>query len=394
MHRVSPRHPEVSSSSTSSSSLSSPSSSSIGLAVILIVSIMVMVLGCAPPTEDATATGNENATTSSESSDPWTLQQVQAGEISMRVATQGEGPLVLFLHGFPESWYSWRYQLPALADAGFLAAAPDMRGYGGTDAPEDIAAYSMEHLCNDVEALANHFSPNEPAVLVGHDWGAAVAWGCMTRVPERFRAVAALSVPTGPRAPQPFTEILRATHGDNFFYLLYFQEPGVAEAEFDPDPRELLQRVYASPDTPREPAEISDPLASAGGWLGRIGKPTELPPWLSQEELDYYVDQFQGGFRGGLNYYRNLDRNWELSADVDPIIEQPALFVAGALDGVIAGANEEQLRTNMSQTVTDLRGVHVLDGAGHWIQQERADDVNRLLIEFLQGLEATAAPAD
>jgi pimeloyl-ACP methyl ester carboxylesterase len=305
----------------------------------------------------------------------------------MRVAVEGTGPLVLLLHGFPESWYSWRNQIPALAAAGYRVVAPDMRGYGGTDAPADVADYDLAHLCADVTGLIDHFGEQQ-ALLVGHDWGAAVAWNCVTLAPERFRAVAGLSVPTGPRAPRPYSELLRESYGENFFYMLYFQEPGVAEAELDADPRAVLQRVYASPDTPREPPEVTDPKASAGGWLGRIGRPTELPPWMSQEDLDYYVAQFEGkGFRGGLNYYRQFERNFELTREVDATIPIPALFVAGALDGVIRGQSAEQLTAAMSPVAPDLRGVHVLEGAGHWIQQERADEVNRLLVEFFRGVE-------
>ena len=276
------------------------------------------------------------------------LRQIQVGDLSMRVAVAGDGPLVLLLHGFPESWYSWRFQLPALAAAGYTAVAPDMRGYGGTDAPEPTEAYDMTHLCSDVAGLVDAFG-GEPAVLVGHDWGAAVAWGCMNHNPRKYRAVAGLSVPASPRRSQRPTDALRALHGDSFFYMLYFQEPGVAEAELDADPRAVVQSLFASPDTPRSPPRITDPQASAGGFLGRLGVPTAQPSWLTARDVDYLVAQFSGrGYRGPVSYYRNIDRNWEASAGRDSVIEQPAIFIAGARDIVLAGQSPEQLRERMA----------------------------------------------
>ncbi|MEE9132945.1 MAG: alpha/beta hydrolase [Gemmatimonadota bacterium] len=316
------------------------------------------------------------------------LSYVRVNGIRVRIAEQGKGPLVLMIHGFPESWYSWRHQLRALAAAGYRAVAPDMRGYGGTDAPAEVEAYDILDLCGDVTGLLDALG-EEKAVLVGHDWGAVVAWYCALLEPARFTALVAMSVPWGPRADGPPLPRLRRLYGENFFYMLYFQEPGVAEAELDADPRGLLSRFFTAPDTPREPPRITDPRANAGGLIGRLGAPRELPPWLSQEDLDYYVAEFtRSGFRGGLNYYRNLDRNWELTPQLEGArITVPTLFIAGERDPVIGGRDKAGLERPMRLVAPDLRGVKLIAGAGHWIQQERADEINGLLIQFLQSGE-------
>ena len=351
------------------------------------VVVMALAIGCAAPAEPPDeASGDDTAEPRSQNAATYEMRTVQVGDLSMRVAEQGSGPLVLLLHGFPESWYSWRHQLPALAAAGFKAVAPDMRGYGSTDAPPAIEDYAMDRLCADVTGLIDAYG-EEQAVVVGHDWGALVAWQCTLLAKDRVRAVAALSVPYSGRAEVRPTEGWKQTFGDDFFYILYFQEPGVAEAELDADPRTVLRRVYASPDTPRAVPEVEDQLAAAGGWSVRMGHPTEWPPWLTEEDLDYYAGEFDDvSFRGGLNYYRNFDRNWELLADVDPVITPPALFIAGAQDGVIGNATKDQLVDRMSSVVPELRGVHLIPDTGHWTQQERPDEVNRLLVEFLKGL--------
>ncbi len=317
---------------------------------------------------------------------------VDVNGIRMRVAEAGEGPLVLFAHGWPESWYSWRHQLPALAEAGYRAVAPDMRGYGSTTAPPDIADYDIAHLCGDLKGLVSALG-HEEAVLVGHDWGAVAGWQCALLEPETFRAAVNMSVPYRGRAARSPLESWQEQFGDNFFYILYFQElngdgSGIAEAEFDADPRGLLSRLYTSPGTPREEPHVTDPLRSAGGWIPRRGAPTELPDWLSSEDLAYYVGEFEGaGFRGGINYYRNFHRNWETTPQLDGArVQQPSLFIAGEQDGVIGGATRDQLEEGMQRVILDLRGVHLIPDTGHWVQQERPEQVNQLLLEFLAGL--------
>ena len=315
------------------------------------------------------------------------MRTVETNGIKLRIAEMGQGPLVIFLHGFPESWYSWRHQLPATAKAGFHAVAPDLRGYGKSDKPAGVDDYDIHHLTADVVGLIDALG-QKTAVVVGHDWGALVAWNAVLLHPDRFTGVVAMSVPYGGRSAVSPLETMKKTYGDNFYYILYFQEPGVAEAEFDKDPRRFLSRLYLSPDSPREPPEITDPKRSAGGWSGRMGASKGLPSWLTQADLDYYVTEFtESGFRGGINFYRNFHRNWETTPQLaDKKITQPAAFIAGDRDGVIRGASAEQLTATMSRVATDFRGVTLIPSAGHWVQQERPEETNAALLAFLAGL--------
>jgi pimeloyl-ACP methyl ester carboxylesterase len=315
------------------------------------------------------------------------MRFIQTNGISMRIAEMGSGPLVVLLHGWPESWYSWRHQLPALADAGFHVVAPDMRGFGKTDAPKAVEDYDILKLTADITGLLDALG-EKSAVLVGHDWGAAVAWACLLLHPDRFRGLVAMSVPYRGRPSESPIEILKKAYGDNFFYMLYFQEPGVAETEFDADPRGILSRLYVSPNAPRETPAVTDPKRAAGGWIPRLGAPKGEQSWLTQADLDYFVGEFkQAGFRGGLNYYRNIHRNWERTPQLASAhIAQPVLFLAGEKDVVIRGATAEQLNAMMSQFVRDLRGVTLYPGVGHWVQQERPGDVNKAVIEFLKSV--------
>jgi pimeloyl-ACP methyl ester carboxylesterase len=316
------------------------------------------------------------------------LRFVETNGIELRIAEMGSGPLVLLVHGFPESWYSWRHQLPALAAAGYHAVAPDMRGYGKSDKPEAVEAYDIHHLTADLVGLVDALGEKQ-AVLIGHDWGALVVWNAMLLHPQRFSAVIAMSVPYTGRGAMSITQSLQAAMGDNFFYILYFQEPGVAEKEFDADPRGFLSRLYLSPDSPREPPLVTDPKRAAGGWIPRMGAPKGLPSWLTQADLDTYVAEFEhAGFRGGINYYRNFHRNWETTPQLQgATISAPALFVAGDKDGVIRGASAEALTTSMKTAVPGLRGVVLIPNTGHWVQQERPEETNRAILEFLKGLD-------
>ncbi len=320
------------------------------------------------------------------------LRFIESNGIQLRIAEQGEGPLVIMLHGFPESWYSWRHQLPALAEAGYHAVAPDLRGYGKSDKPESIQAYDILQLTADIVGIVDAMG-HETAVVVGHDWGAPVAWHCALLHPDRFSAVVGMSVPYAGRGGGSPIDGMKKIYGENFFYILYFQEPGVAEAEFDADPHAVISRMYTSPDAPREMPEITDPKANAGGMIGRMGKPKELPPWLSQKELDYFVGEFaEAGFRGGINFYRNIERNWEITAQLAGVqIKQPSYFIAGEMDMVIRtmfrAPDAERLEELMRPALPDLRGVKVIPKAGHWIQQERPAETNAALIEFLDSLK-------
>ena len=308
---------------------------------------------------------------------------VAANGINIHIAEQGSGPLVLLLHGFPELWYSWRHQLPALAAAGFHGVAPDVRGYGQTDAPYPIEAYSMREMTADAVGVLDAIGV-EQAVVVGHDWGAPMAWHCALLYPERFPAVIALSVPFAPRSSaMPPTQAFKRIFGDNFFYILYFQEPGVAEAELEEDVRRSMLLSLSNLSGGARSSEALTPRRRASTMFGDRMPPSSLPEWLSQEDLDCYVREFQRtGFRGGLNRYRNMDRDWAELAELQGAkVQQPALFIAGEQDPVLSFTRLE----SMTPYVPHLKTV-LLPGCGHWTQQERPSEVNREIVEFLHGL--------
>jgi pimeloyl-ACP methyl ester carboxylesterase len=361
-----------------------------GIRTVVLASAIVTAAGCSrselqPATQTPAAAADDKPT----------LRTVAANGINLRIAEMGKGPLVIFLHGFPESWYSWRHQLPALAKAGYHAVAPDMRGYGKSDKPAAVEDYDIQHLTGDVVGLIDALG-EKTAVVVGHDWGSIIAWNCLLLHPDRFTALVAMSVPYGGRGAVSPLETMKKNFGENFYYVLYFQEPGVAEAEFDADPRGILSRLYLSPDSPRDPPTVTDPKRVAGGWIPRLGPTKGLPPWLAQADLDYYVNEFkQAGFRGGINYYRNFHRNWETTPQLaGATIAQPVLFIAGAQDGVIRRASAEQLTRTMSPVAMDLRGVKLFPGAGHWVQQERAGETNEVIIQFLTDAAKPAKATD
>ncbi len=318
---------------------------------------------------------------------------VQTNGIRMHVAERGAGPLVLLCHGFPESWYSWRHQLQALAEAGFRAVAPDMRGYGQTDCPENIDQYTLFHLVGDVVSLLDSLSA-ETAVIVGHDWGAPVAWHAALLRPDRFRAVAGLSVPFIPRLPMRPTSIMPQNE-EALFYQLYFQSPGVAEAELERDVRRTILGILytASGDAPHPGHSTAGGggvgmVPRQGGFLSGLTVPGALPGWLTEEDVDFYQNEFaRTGFRGGLNWYRNIDRNWELLAPMAGAqVKVPALYVAGDRDLVVRFPGMEHLISALPNFVPQLRRTLMLPGCGHWTQQERPRQVNDALIDFLRGL--------
>ena len=318
-----------------------------------------------------------------------TFRFIETNGIRMRIAQMGDqGPLVLLAHGWPESWYSWRHQIPALAQAGYRVVAPEMRGYGLTDAPAEVADYDIVQLAADMVGVLDALG-EEKATIVGHDWGALVAANAVLLHPERFSSLVLMSVPYRGRGGQSPMAAMQAQFGDNFFYILYHNEAGgVAELEYDSDPRGILSRLYLSPDSPREAPVVTDPKRSAGGWIPRLGAAKELPGWLSKADLDYYVAQFErSGFRGGVNYYRNFQRNWEITEHLSSAkIEVPTLFIAGAKDVVIGGATAEMLQGAMAGTVADLRDVVIVPEMGHWIQQEDPAATNEAMLGFLQSL--------
>jgi pimeloyl-ACP methyl ester carboxylesterase len=316
---------------------------------------------------------------------------VEANGIHLHIAELGEGPAVLLCHGFPESWYSWRHQLAALASAGFHAIAPDMRGYGRSDQPAAIEQYTLLHLVGDMVGLLDALGI-EQAAIAGHDWGAPVAWHAALLRPDRFRAVIGLSVPHRPRSAVVPTSVM-PRRDDAVFYQLYFQTPGVAEAELERDVRtSLAKNLYAvSGDAPRPPGAGGGEVAMVprdGGFLAQMPFPGTLPAWLSAADLDFYAGEFaRTGFRGGLNWYRNIDRSWELLAPfADAKITVPALYMAGDRDLVVGFRNMDKAIANLAACVPKLRGSVMLPGCGHWTQQERAAEVNAAMIDFLRGL--------
>ena len=311
---------------------------------------------------------------------------VTSNGIQMHLAEAGSGPLVVLLHGFPESWYSWRHQLTALAAAGFHAVAPDQRGYGQTDRPADIAAYSMFHLVGDVIGLLDALG-EQRAIVVGHDWGAPVAWNTALFRPDRVRGVVGLSVPYRPRGQQSPLSALRRAAGENF-YQVYFQTPGRAEADLARDVRAtLLRTLYgASGENRSVPTMIVEPER---GFLGEVELPKGLPSFVTQADLDFYTAEFERtGFSGGLNWYRNIDRNWELAAAwAGAQVTPSALYVVGDRDVVYHfPGGGPQMISSLSRYAPNLKHVEVLPGCGHWTQQERPGEVNRLLLDFARSL--------
>ncbi len=311
-------------------------------------------------------------------------RRVATNGITLNIAEQGEGPLVLMCHGFPESWYSWRHQFQALANAGFHAVAPDMRGYGDSDKPEDISAYNQVEVINDIIGLIPALG-YDTAVVFGHDWGAPTAWGCALHHPDRVTAVGALSVPFSPRSAAPPLDTLKSIFKDQFFYQLYFQEPGVAEAEFEADVRVALRKFYHMASAQME-VGLLEPKPADADMLSDLPDPQEMGPWLSARDLDFYVNEFtQSGFRGPLNYYRNHNLTWQLTEGAPTRIKQPAMFVAGDKDGVIVMA--AQALKDMPKHVGDLRINTLIPDVGHWTQQEAPHAVNEHMVNFLREVD-------
>ena len=304
--------------------------------------------------------------------------------VDLNVVVEGDGPAVVLAHGFPELAYSWRHQIPVLANAGYTVIAPDQRGYGKSTRPEPIDAYDIHHLTDDLLGVLDALG-HEKAVFVGHDWGSMVVWSQALLHPERVAGVAGMSVPFLPRGPISTTAALKAVFGDQFFYILYFQEPGVADADLGRDPARTMRGLLAGVTLPVTGASPDLPAVSPdAGFVERLPQPAALPDWLSSAELDHYVAEFtRTGFTGGINWYRNFDRNWETTPQLDGLkVEVPSLFIGGALDPVLMLTPP----TIMDGWLQDHRGTVLIEGAGHWVQQEKPDEVNAALLGFVNGL--------
>jgi pimeloyl-ACP methyl ester carboxylesterase len=313
--------------------------------------------------------------------------RVDLAAVSLDVTHAGRpgDPVVVLAHGFPETSWSWRHQIPALARAGFHVLAPDQRGYARSSAPSAIEAYRSDHLTGDLTALARHVGADQ-AIYVGHDWGALLIWDLARLDPTACLGAVAISVPYTPW-PAPPTELFRAAFADRFFYMTYFQQVGPPEAELEADIAATMWRILWGASGEAFDSRVTEPLPVEGtGFLDQFPDPPDaLPAWLSAQDLAQYVDAFTAsGFRGPLNWYRNLDADHDLTRELGSApITMPTMFIGGTHDAVIAGRTEILA---LMEGLGDFRGSHLLEGAGHWTQQERPDEVNELLIEFCRSV--------
>ena len=309
---------------------------------------------------------------------------VHNGPIALNVAVKGEGKLIVCVHGFPELWYSWRHQIDRFSARGYRVAALDVRGYGGSSKPSEISAYSMRNLTADVAAVIDRLG-NGAAVLFGHDWGAPIVWNTALIYPEKVTAVAGLSVPYVPRGESSFIKLARSIYAGRFFYQLYFQQEGVAEAEFESDIPTALRKLYfaASGDGPLDALLAMKPADAK--LLDGMADPRPFPAWMSEAELKMYADAFQaGGFRGPLNRYRAQEIDFVDLADyAGKPVTRPSFFIAGERDPVrrfIPGLDLYQIA---GAACSDFRGSVIVPRVGHWVQQEAPDATNTALDAFL-----------
>jgi len=316
------------------------------------------------------------------------FRNVKSGEHNIRVAVDGSGPLVLMVHGFPESWSAFRHQLGPIANAGFTAAAIDVRGYGGSSKPHAVEDYDMASLVADNQAVADALGGGK-AILVGRDWGAPIVWNSALADPKRFVAVAGMSIPHTGGGSAPMIDIVRKVFTENgmFFYMVYFQDEGVAEKELEANVRDSIRRIYHTWSGDNPPGGWPVGKKHGEPFLLGMNDPAKFGAWMPDEEVDHLTKEFEGsGFRGPLNRYRNFHRDFEWAKQfAGKKIEQPALFMAGDRDIGITmfGQNVEE---RMRNVFTDLRGFHMIPGAGHWNQQEKPEETNRILIDWLKGL--------
>lgn len=311
---------------------------------------------------------------------------VRNGEIELRVATVGTGPLILCIHGWPELWISWRHQMQHFSHLGFTVAAMDVRGYGGSSKPKEIAAYTLAELCSDAAAVIDALGGGE-AIVFGHDWGAPIAWNTARLHPEKVRAVAGLSVPYTPVGPMSSLELWKQLYADRFFYQTYFQEAGVAEAEFGANTAKSLRMIYFSISGEGAGLFLQHKPVDAK-FLDGLVEPEPFPAWMGAEELQMYAEGIEaGGWHGPLNRYRAqaLD-SAELGSRPDPVLPQPATFIAGELDAVRNFVPGIDIFSFAPGACADFRGSTIIPGVGHWVQQEAPSEVNAALQAFIESL--------
>ncbi len=314
------------------------------------------------------------------------FQSIETNGITLRVVIEGDGPLVVLLHGWPQCWYLWRHQIDPLVRAGYRVAVPDQRGYGGSDCPEDVEAFGIRELAGDVRGIAEALGYRE-FVVIGHDWGCIVAWNTALLHADACRAVMGLSVPfwrVGPEIVSP------EGMDEQFWYIRYFQEPGVAERELDRDLGKSLLTIHASLAGDADPQTAwmqQGEFPRGAGLLDTLPQPKGIPAWMSQEDLDTYVEIYRRhGFRGGLNWYRNIPTNSERTPELEGRrFAQPAAFVAGRLDNVLL--YDPEWREPFEASFDDLRFLTLIDGAGHWVQAEKPEETNREILRFLKSVD-------
>lgn len=317
---------------------------------------------------------------------------IQTNGVTIRAAVQGEGPLVVMVHGFPESWYSWRHQMAPIAAAGFTACAIDVRGYGGSSKPHAVDAYTMEQITADVAGVIEALSPGKPAVLIGHDWGAPIVWHTAVLHPKQVRAVAGLSVPYFGLPPMSLDQLIKLMYTDQgkFFYQAYFKDEGVAEAAFEADVRGGLRKLYFAGGGDSEGYWGGVDKVHGDALLDGLPDPQPFPAWMSEEDIDYFVAEFErSGFRGPLNRYRNHTADFEhMSGVADRTIKQPSLFIVGERDLVLKmfGGSAEAAFERMKENVADHRGSYLIPKIGHWTQQEAPKETTGYLIDWLATL--------
>ncbi|MGI9345088.1 MAG: alpha/beta fold hydrolase [Gammaproteobacteria bacterium] len=320
---------------------------------------------------------------------------IETNGIRLRVFTAGEGPEILLIHGWPELWYSWRHQIEALSQAGYKVIVPDVRGYGGSDKPFELSAYRMSILAADMAGIIESYLANSKAsslVVIGHDWGAPIAWHTALLHPDKVHAVGGLSVPYIGRSPEPPLQLWRRIYQDRFFYQLYFEQEGIAEQELETDMLRSLRIIFYSGCADGMRELMANPVAKAkgDGMLDKMPDPAPFPDWMHADELAYYAAHFQqGGMRGPLNRYRCQDMDWHELADLKGRkIEQPSFFIAGELDPVLAFIPDQDIIAKMKQHhTTQLLFSEIIADGGHWIQQEKPAQVNKAILHFLRQLD-------
>jgi pimeloyl-ACP methyl ester carboxylesterase len=312
------------------------------------------------------------------------FETVPNGEIDLRVAIAGSGPPILCIHGWPELWYSWRHQIAHFTGRGYTVAAMDVRGYGGSSKPSEISAYRLTELCADAATVIDALGGE--SIVFGHDWGAPIAWNVARLHPDKVSAVAGLSVPYVPVGPVPLVDMFEQIYAGKFFYQLYFQQPGVVEAEVSADTARSLRMIYYAIS-----GDATEPFferPSGDNLLDGLVDPDPFPGWMTGDDLQVYVDAFEaGGWTGAFNRYRAGGFDAQDLGDLpEPELHQPTAFIAGERDGVRTFIPGLDLFADAGAACTDFRGTTIIPGVGHWVQQEAAEATNATLDAFVDSL--------